>query len=41
MGMARGRLLVVVYTERGDTIRVISARKATSREARAYHESAS
>src|SRR5579862_9271951 len=33
---ARGRLLVVVHTERGDNIRIISARMATSREKRAY-----
>ena len=31
-----GRLLVVVYTWRGDAIRVISARKATRAEARSY-----
>jgi uncharacterized protein len=34
----RGRILVVVYTERGDNIRIISARQATPREARAYGE---
>ena len=28
----RGRVLVVIYTERGDRIRIISARKATPRE---------
>ena len=33
---ARGRLLVIVYTWRGKTIRVISARKATRRERRIY-----
>jgi uncharacterized DUF497 family protein len=33
---ALGRLLVVVYTWRGDRIRVISARKATPREGRQY-----
>jgi hypothetical protein len=34
---AFGRVLVVVYTWRGeDTIRVISARRATPREARQY-----
>ena len=33
----RGRLLVVVHTERGARIRVISARVATPRE-RAVHE---
>ncbi|HYX47491.1 MAG TPA: BrnT family toxin [Sphingomicrobium sp.] len=31
-----GRLLVVVYTWRGDRIRLISARKATPRERRSY-----
>ena len=33
---ASGRLLVVVYAWRGESIRVISARKATPRERRAY-----
>lgn len=33
-----GRLLVVVYTWRGDAIRVISAGKATRAEARSYAE---
>lgn len=32
----RGRLLVVVHTERGDNLRVISARKATKSEGRQY-----
>lgn len=31
-----GRLLVVVYTFRGDDIRLISARRATRKEGRAY-----
>lgn len=31
-----GRALVVAYTYRGDTIRLISARKATRNEVRAY-----
>ena len=31
-----GRLLVVAYTWRGERIRLISARKATHRERRAY-----
>ena len=31
-----GRLLVVAYTERGDAIRIISSRKATQSERRAY-----
>ena len=38
VGVAEGRLLVVVYTERGRRIRIISARQATSRERRTYHE---
>ena len=33
---ALGRVLVVVYTYRGDTIRMISARKATRNEVRTY-----
>jgi uncharacterized protein len=36
----RGRLLVVVHTEREDRIRLISARLATRRERRAYEEDA-
>lgn len=35
---AIGRILVVVYTYRGDTIRMISARRATKKERRAYDE---
>jgi uncharacterized DUF497 family protein len=34
---AMGRILVVVYAYHGDTIRLISARRATSRE-RKYYE---
>ena len=34
---ALGRLLVVAHTERGDTIRLISARRATRRE-RGFYE---
>jgi uncharacterized protein len=34
----RGRLLVVVHTERGDRIRIISARLATNKERRQYEE---
>lgn len=34
----RQRLLVVVYTERGQDIRIISARMATRRERRKYEE---
>ena len=33
----RGRVLVVAHTERDDTIRIISARRATRRE-RAFYE---
>jgi hypothetical protein len=37
LGMdALGRLLVVVYTWRGDTVRLISARQATPHEGRQY-----
>ena len=32
------RLLVVVHTERGDNIRVISARRASKRERKVYEE---
>jgi uncharacterized DUF497 family protein len=35
---AFGRLLVVVYTWRGERVRLISARKATARERRRYEE---
>ena len=35
---ALGRVLVVVYTFRGETIRIISAREATPRERRQYTE---
>jgi hypothetical protein len=34
----RGRILVVVFTERGDKIRLISCRKATPLEQKAYEE---
>ena len=33
-----GLLLVVIHTERGDNIRIISARRATLRERRSYEE---
>lgn len=32
-----GRLLVVIHTHRGVRVRLISARKATRKEAEAYH----
>jgi uncharacterized DUF497 family protein len=35
---ALSRLLVVVYTMRGEALRIISARQATSRERRQYEE---
>jgi hypothetical protein len=34
----RGRLLVVVHSERGDTVRIISARPANGHERAAYEE---
>jgi len=34
----RGRLLVVAHTERNDTIRIISARRATRREGAFYEQ---
>jgi len=34
----RGTLLVVAHTERGDTIRIISARRATRSERNNYEE---
>jgi uncharacterized DUF497 family protein len=33
-----GKLIVVVHTERGDNIRIISARRANRRECRFYEE---
>ena len=35
---ATGRLLVVVHTDRGDAVRLISARRATRRERRTYEQ---
>jgi hypothetical protein len=32
-----GRILVVVHVDRGDDIRIVSARAATAREKRSYH----
>jgi uncharacterized DUF497 family protein len=34
----RGKLLIVVHTERGDNIRIISARPASRRERKDYEE---
>jgi len=33
---SKGRILVVAYTERGNNIRIISSRKATPTERKAY-----
>ena len=38
-GMVNGIPLTVVYTERGDRIRIISGRKATTHEEREYYRS--
>jgi len=35
----RNRTLVVIHTERGDTIRIISARRATRQERKTYEKS--
>ena len=39
-GLAVGGMLTVVYTERGDKFRIISAREATERERRDYFRAA-
>ena len=36
IGMSNGILYFVVYTERGDTVRLISVRRATRAEQRVY-----
>jgi uncharacterized protein len=38
-GMIEGVLVTVVYTERGERIRIVSARKANSNERRKYYQS--
>ena len=38
LGDVHGVLLAVVFTERGETTRLISARVATPNERRVYHE---
>jgi uncharacterized DUF497 family protein len=38
LGTVDGRLLYVAYTERKGRVRVISARRATARERKRYHE---
>lgn len=39
LGLLRGVVLVLAHTERNDTIRVISMRKATKNEQRLFFES--
>lgn len=39
IGMVENMLLIVVFTNRGESTRIISARRAESHERRAYHES--
>lgn len=38
LGMVDDRVLVVVYTDRNDVRRIISARRAKADERRAYHQ---
>jgi uncharacterized DUF497 family protein len=38
IGLVEGRMLFVVYTMRGDVVRIISARGAEPHEKRKYHE---
>lgn len=38
IGMAKGEILAVVYTERDGRIRIISARKANKREQHGYYQ---
>lgn len=38
IGLGNGCFLTVIYTERGETIRLISARKSTSHERREYDD---
>ncbi len=37
IGQVNRRILTVVYTERGESVRLISARRATLRETNEYH----
>jgi uncharacterized protein len=39
IGLVNGLLVTVAYTERGERIRIISARKANADEQRAYYQS--
>ncbi|MDP9839618.1 uncharacterized DUF497 family protein [Neorhizobium huautlense] len=38
IGLGNGRFLTVIYTERGDVIRLISARKSTAGERQEYDD---
>jgi len=38
IGESEGRVIAVVFTWRGDTLRIISARRARRNEKRAYHQ---
>jgi uncharacterized protein len=38
VGMAEGVLIFVAYAERGDRVRIISARRATSHEQNDYYQ---
>lgn len=38
IGMSAGRIIAVVYTERNEHTRIISARKADPNDKRRYHE---
>lgn len=38
-GFAEGRLITVIYTRRGENVRIISARKASRHERREYRSS--
>jgi uncharacterized DUF497 family protein len=40
IGRAAGGIVVVVYTERGERVRIISAREATEYERRNYYRAA-
>ena len=41
LGAIEGRVFVLIYTMRGSAIRIISARKANSREVREYEQNTS
>jgi hypothetical protein len=39
IGMVNARLIAAIYTERGETVRIISARKASKHEQNTYYQS--